>query len=309
MEIDGVEYQRSVMSTGQLATVMPDYEHALQLLSVKYNVDYGIRFEDEFLRQPGIGEVLQRVVRERDRLGPVLMPSTGQLAIRAACSERGLVDKYGTNNLYAEDSQTGTFRCPFHGAFRLDVIKDAHRFQFNCQLFNLILGWFYEAVNFAWIEICGSDYAGFWQEQLLWRFLKKPAMINYTPLVSDWGGSKMSKSVYLQPTAYEYLKLAGQEYLLNYGVLRREGRNLEPLLKQVELWVGEPYRLFRGYSIHDMHNAVPRRTNAAWNHPASHPVVIHVVDPSSTLPSLHSTSNNHFDISIYSLPPIKLIQN
>jgi len=36
-------------------------------------------------------------------------------------------------------------------------------------------------------------------------------------------------------------------------VLQREGRSLDPFLREVELWVNEPYRLFRGYSLHYMH--------------------------------------------------------
>jgi hypothetical protein len=112
------------------------------------------------------------------------------------------------------------------------------------------MGLFYEQVDYGGIEICGSDYAGFWQEQLLWRFLSKPAIVVYTPLISDWSGSKVSKSLYLQSTAYDYLRQAGLEYLLSYDILRLEGRNLNVLWREIEKWVDEPYRLFRGYGLH-----------------------------------------------------------
>ena len=74
--------------------------------------------------------------------------------------------------------------------------------------------------------------------------MTKPAIIVYTSLIADWSGSKVSKSLYLQKTAYDYLIKAKQEYLLNYQTLRREGRDLTVLWKEVELWVDEPYRLF-----------------------------------------------------------------
>jgi hypothetical protein len=186
-------------------------------------------------------------------LATYLAQSTGRLAIRAECPSCGLVDKYGVNNVYADDNSSVSFECPYHGRFEYSVANEPSKFQFNCQLFNLVLGRFYERAPYNWIEICGSDYAGFWQEQLLWRFLKEPAVIVYTPLISDWSGSKVSKSLYLQKTAYEYLRKAGQEYLLNYRVLRSEGKDLTILWQEVEFWVDEPFRLFRGYSIHYIH--------------------------------------------------------
>jgi hypothetical protein len=186
-------------------------------------------------------------------LGKHLMPSTGILALRAPCPTCGLVDKYGVNNVYSKECTSVSFSCPHHDRFVYTTEEDSHRFQFNCQLFNLVLGMFYEQVDYGWIEICGSDYAGFWQEQLLWRFLSKPAIIVYTLLISDWSGSKVSKSLYLQRTAYDYFRKAGQEYLLSYDVLRREGRDTAMLWKEIERWVNEPNRLFRGYSLQYIH--------------------------------------------------------
>ncbi|EAS36239.3 uncharacterized protein CIMG_01593 [Coccidioides immitis RS] len=150
------------------------------------------------------------------------------------------------NNIYSQGGSTVSFECPRHGRFNYNVDSDSHRFQFNCQLFNLVIGRYYERASYNYIEVCGSDYAGFWQEQLLWRFLVKPILIVYTPLISDWSGSKVSKSLYLQQTAYDYLKKAGQEYLLSYQVFRQEKRDFTVLLREIECWVDEPYRLFRG---------------------------------------------------------------
>ena len=78
-------------------------------------------------------------------------------------------------------------------------------------------------------------------------------IIVYTPLISDWSGSKVSKSLYLQKAAYDYLYQAGQEYLLSYAVFRTEGRDLNVLWQEIEKWVEEPYRLFRGYGLHYLH--------------------------------------------------------
>ncbi|KAF0314911.1 hypothetical protein GQ607_017855 [Colletotrichum asianum] len=163
------------------------------------------KMEEEFLSNKEIPSVLRDIILKRDFFGKYLAPERNSLAIRAACPKCGLVDKYGTKNVYADDGLSVSFECPDHGRFSYSTQTDANRFQFNCQLFNLVLALFYERVPYNYIETCGSDYAGFWQEQLMWRFLSKPTIIVYTPLISDWSGSKVSKSLYLQNTAYDYL--------------------------------------------------------------------------------------------------------
>jgi len=251
--IDGIVYQKSLRDKGKFQKYLPSYVEIASELANRYKVHHRIRMEEEFLSNPEIPGVLHDVVTKREFFGKALAPGGGSLAIRAGCPECGLVDKYGVNNVYSEDGSIVTFKCPSHGLYTCSIQTESNRFQFNCQLFNLVLGLFYERTSYNWIEICGSDYAGFWQEQLLWRFLSKPAIIVYTPLISDWSGSKVSKSLYLQEDAHRYLCEAGLEYLLNYEVCRREKKDLRVLWKEVELWVDEPYRLFRGYSVHYLH--------------------------------------------------------
>jgi hypothetical protein len=253
MDINGVRYQKSLRDTGELAKYLPQYEELLKILSKKYNVKYELRFEEGFLQQPGMSNIIQRIVQERVELGKYLMPSNGRLSFRAACPKCGLTDKGGIKNEYSEDGSEITFLCPEHGKFKLNVHNDTPKLQYNTQLLNLIMGRYYEQVDYNWIEVCGSDYAGFWQEQLLWRFLSKPVIIVYTPLIVDWSGSKISKSAYLQRTAYDYLIKAGLEYLLSYDVFRQQHKDLNVLWKEIELWFDEPYRLFRSYSLHYMH--------------------------------------------------------
>lgn len=250
---NGVVYQKSLRDTGRFQEYLPDYQELLDALSQRYDMPYRLRFEEEFMDNPEIPGVLQDIIRNRSMLGPKLAPSTGAIAVRAACPDCGLVDKYGAKNNYAEDGTSVSFECPDHGRFSFSTLRDVQQFQFNCQTYNLVMGLFYERVPFNYIEICGSDYAGFWQEQLLLRFLSNPILIVYTPLIVDWSGLKVSKSLYLQDTAYDYLRRAGQEYLLNYRILRSTGKNISLLWDEVERWVDEPYRLFRAYSLHYLH--------------------------------------------------------
>ena len=90
--------------------------------------------------------------------------------------------------------------------------------EYNTPLRNLIRGLVYsidnqdETVDYEWLRITGSDYAGFYQEQLLYKTtdllgysVSKLPMILYAPLVTDWSGAKLSKSLYVKEGAYTYL--------------------------------------------------------------------------------------------------------
>jgi hypothetical protein len=155
-EINDAKYQRSLRDTGGFQRYLPEHRHILQLLADEYAVEYRLRLEEEFLRQPELSRVIRGVIKNRSTLGKYLMPSTGTLALRASCPTCGLVDKYGANNVYAEDGSSVSFQCPHHGRFSYDMRTETHRVQFNCQLFNLVMGLFYEQVDYGWIEICGA---------------------------------------------------------------------------------------------------------------------------------------------------------
>jgi hypothetical protein len=241
---------------------MGGYEELLDYFSQRFGVKYRLRYEREFFSQPGMAAIITQIVKERDKLSKALSPSSdGTLVIRTPCPQCGLVDKYGSRNEYDDEGHIVTFFCPEHGTFQLDIRADCSKLQCNAQTSNLAIFRHYETITeYNYIEICGSDYAGFWQEQMLWRHVTKPPLIVYVPLITDWSGGKLSKSLYLQPTAYDYLKKAGLEYMLNYEVFKQEGRDLAPLCDEVELWVDEPFRLFRTYTVHYMKLVFEGRT-------------------------------------------------
>ena len=59
------------------------------------------------------------------------------------------------------------------------------------------------------------------------------------PLILDWSGSKLSKSLYVSNGAYEYLKEAGMGYLLSFEEMKKTGRRIEVLFREVEGWLGD----------------------------------------------------------------------
>lgn len=258
-EHDGIIFQKGLRTLDRLNGPLRDLNEFLEKLKEISGVDFCVRSEEQFLRLDGITDVVARIVKERQALALTLAPHTGHLAIRSACPhpDCGLVDKKGVENVYDDKNALIRFACPLHGSFHVHF-KEPWRLQFNSQLFGLLIARYYENHDRGYIQVCGSDYAGFWMEQLLWRHIAKPLVIVYTPLITDWSGSKISKSLYLRDGAYDYLKSAGQDYLLSWGQFKSEESRFKALWEEVEGWVREPYRLFRCYSLQYMHMVFSR---------------------------------------------------
>lgn len=74
------------------------------------------------------------------------------------------------------------------------------------------------------------------------------SMIFYAPLVLDWSGAKMSKSLYVKEGAYSDIPVA----FINYKYLKEKyGLNgLKKLYSIVSNWFENPYMLFRHYTIY-----------------------------------------------------------
>lgn len=81
------------------------------------------------------------------------------------------------------------------------------------------------------VRITGSDYAGMYQEALLYRPLagwsratglaagRTPHII-YAPLIVDWSGAKLFKSLYVRDGGYQAMELFGTEGLCSFAQLK-----------------------------------------------------------------------------------------
>lgn len=235
------------------------YSELLELLRGFTDVDYTIRRQSDFNSQQGISPILRRIVQNKETLGPILDPERGLLRMRVACSDCELTDKKGINNKYHDDRMESY--CPEHGWFETSFDDESSKFEYNTPLRNLIRGIVYgsdnqnEAVPFEWMRVTGSDYAGYYQEQLLYRaasILGTPAeelpAIVYAPLVVDWSGAKLSKSLYVKENAYKDLP----QYLINYDKFRekRGEGGVRKMFNEVSSWLEDSFKLFRSYSVY-----------------------------------------------------------
>jgi len=224
--------------------------------------------------------VVERVVKNREMLGPLLAPDKGVLAMRAACPQEGcgLAEKHGLHNEYTvhpSGSVTISFLCPDHGRHEIITSNpdEVTKLEFNTPLRNLVRSIAYaldtvdsrkdvakgkeERVH---IRVTGSDYTGFYSEQMFWRAWLmlglaelSPPVVLYAPLIIDWAGSKISKSLYVKTGAYEYLHERGMDYLLSFEEMKKRGKDPLVLFRLVESWVKEPKKLFRCFSAEYLH--------------------------------------------------------
>ncbi|RDB30500.1 hypothetical protein Hypma_007255 [Hypsizygus marmoreus] len=290
---EGIQYQRSQRFTKAHHGLLPDYEEVMCTAAafVGGEIRYVVRNQETLTSLPSMPVIIDAMIRDRERLGLELAPETGGLAMRRACPHEGcgLAEKHGRKNKYSfapSGAAVIEFHCPEHGYH--SVMTSEHRevatLEFNTPLRNLVRAFAYgidtarsRAAAFSkesggeaervrvHMRVTGADYTGTYSDQLLWRQLMlmsmtepvfkgiAPPVIAYAPLIQDWAGSKLSKSLYVENGAYEYLKERGMGYMVSFAEMKRQGRDQRILYREVETWVEDPKKLFRPYSIDYLH--------------------------------------------------------
>lgn len=257
--INNIKYQKSLKETAELDNNMEEYIEIMDYLKHRSTIDYEIRYQSEFNSQKEIKEILKLILENRSFLEKQLDPKYNKLRIRMACPKCGWTDKNSINNQYRKNNIL--FYCPEHGEYTIDISKETDRLEYNFPLRNLIRGICYSKINhndnydYQIIRITGSDYAGFYQEEMRYKTASvlgikahELPIIIYAPLVTDWSGAKISKSLYVKKDAYDYLPKA----FVNYDGLKKEYgyKGLDILYSIIESWVNNPSMLFRSYTIY-----------------------------------------------------------
>ena len=292
-EHEGIMYQRSQRYTQAHRSLLPDYEEIIQSAAdfVGGTIPYEISDQTSLTTMPCIPRIIDAIVADRERLGRELAPTTKALGMRCACPRLGCgwTEKHGRKNQYSVDASgiaTISFYCPDHGYHSITTSNpaDVARLEFNTPLRNLVRAFAFgidttvsreaartttgagkeQARECVHMRVTGADYAGTYSDQLLWRQLLllpsaaglgyiTPPVIAYAPLVQDWAGSKLSKSLYVKEGAYKYLRDTGMGYLLSFSEMKANGRDHRILFGEVARWLEEPKKLFRSYSIDYIH--------------------------------------------------------
>lgn len=254
--IDNIEYQKSLKYDG--LTFLPVYEELLNNLGKYHKIPFEIRSQEAFNKSSCVHDIINNVIMNHEKTDMFLAPDTQNLRIRIACPKCGRSDKKAKNLKIQKHTLFSV--CPFHGEFSVDYSTSPQLLEYNTPLRNLIRQLLYmqesidSTIDYCWIRLTGSDYAGFYQEQTLYKAaaalgysIKHLPIIVYAPLVTDWSGAKLSKSLYVKKNAYKDLP----KYLLDYNslidVFGLEG--LHFLAQITDDWINNPYKLFRSYSV------------------------------------------------------------
>jgi hypothetical protein len=291
--LQGIAYQRSQRHTQAYHSYLPDYEEIMRSAAdfVGGDIPYKIFTQENLTTMPSIPRIINAIVKDRKRLGNELAPVSHSLAMRCACPHQGcgLAEKHGRMNKYLVDASgvaTISFHCPDHGDHTITTSNpaDVGRLEFNTPLRNLVraeafgihtinsreaahnalaVGEGEKICEYVHMRVTGSDYAGMYSEQLLFRQLPllsasglgaiPTPVIAYAPLVLDWAGSKLSKSLYVKEGAYKYLQEAGMGYLLSFADMKESGRDHRILFGEVARWLEDPKKLFRSYTVNYLH--------------------------------------------------------
>ena len=256
---DGLQYQRSHRSTNAHQKFLPDYKELMSQLSTRYGVEVHITTQHDLMSSPYLCDVLLEILSVERDIRSELAPEKEALALRRACPVPGcgIAEKHGIRNRYHLNGRHSTieFYCPDHGYHQVSLSNpdEVKTIEMNTPLRNLVRTRIYAkdtedsrkdpgAPLRMHMKVTGADYAGFYQEQLLWRQLSRlpnptPPVVFYTPLITDWAGSKISKSLYVKDGAYKYLKDTNMEYVLSYEKMKEHGVDIEKVFDLIEEWM------------------------------------------------------------------------
>ena len=81
--------------------------------------------------------------------------------------------------------------------------------------------------------------------RLGYSYKDRPVRV-FTPIIEDWSGAKLSKSVYVEKGKYEYLPDGFLNFVRFKEQFGEEG--IEKLWNEVCSWVEEPKKLLRNYT-------------------------------------------------------------
>lgn len=212
--INNIRYQKNLVATGTLKKFWEEYVDILEYMKKKTLIDYEIRYQYQFNGEKETKNAIKKILINRKTVAERLDQKYKKLRMRMPCPVCGLTDKNSINTRFFDNIIE--FYCPYHGYYRINVSKDISKLEYNSPLRNLIRAMVYTQINnseeydYQIFRVTGSDYAGFYQEELRYKLASylgmeahKMSMIFYAPLIVDWSGAKLSKSLYVEKNAYE----------------------------------------------------------------------------------------------------------
>lgn len=108
-------------NTGKINNNFNDYMEILDYFKAIDNVDYLIRFQSEFNKQPYIYPIVEKLIEKQDDISKTLDPKYKKLRIRVACPCCGLADKNSLTTKFIGENIYSY--CPEHGRYLYVLVQ------------------------------------------------------------------------------------------------------------------------------------------------------------------------------------------
>ena len=264
IEINNVLYSKSLENSyinneTKLERNMKSFKEVLDMISSLSNVDYEIRSYRTFQQNIHLRKALTEILQNKDEFAQLLNPSKGTLHVRTECSKCKLVDKKCVHTNYNSNENCIIIEsyCPIHGNYQVVFSVDNDTYlDVNTQLRDLLKGVVInkedQANNCLTVMLDGGDWSGTWSQRIHCEGLMKLAHSQvpirlFAPMILDWSGAKLSKSLYITDTSYFANSVAftnWKDFNSTYGI-----KGIEILWNEVKNWADSPKKFFRNYSV------------------------------------------------------------
>ncbi len=269
VDIDGKKYQYP-LSYSEINSKQHDYiiflnefNRLMSFLSDKTGVDYKSRSYFDFQADPKFRMHLIKMLSAKNSFRDILSPNDNNIHVRFPCPTCGLIEKASDSLtiLSIEEELNNvhlSMKCPLHGTHMLHYsIKNDAYIDTGTSVRDVLkvaaLSTADESDKLT-VMLDGSDWGGAWAwnisgfgaVKLDVPYERLPVRY-FSPAILDGAGAKFSKSIFVSSDTYKYLP---RELLDSSLLWEKYGDAIFcDLLDEVRLWVSNPSRFFRNYSI------------------------------------------------------------
>lgn len=232
------------------------YVPLLGWLQKNTGIEYRTRRYKQFQAETAVRKATIEICNNQ-QIKTLLSPHDHKLHIRAECPVCGNIDKLMKQTSIvplSDDCFIIESHCILHGSYSVEIRKDNNGyFEANTQIRDIAKGAlmddYYKMRNLMGVMFDGGDWGGTWTHFVHCMSLQK---LNYqipirlfSPLILDWSGGKLSKSIYRNNPNDITNALENYETFLNtYGE-----QGLFIILNEVAEWVSLSKKFFRNYSL------------------------------------------------------------
>jgi S-adenosylmethionine/arginine decarboxylase-like enzyme len=236
--------------------ITTDYIPLLKWISAESGINYSTRLYHDFQKEAAVRTALIAICNDREFFELLLNPSDKKLQIRPECPVCYSTDKSLKKTKITDICPSGfkiSSHCEDHGAYSFDISEsDSNFIYMNTQLRDIVKGALmasYSNDNIIGVMFDGGDWGGAWTHHVHCKSMQRlkcqiPPRL-FAPIILDWSGGKLSKSIYLDDV------MTQDNPIENYKIfMEKYGDNgLLCIYKEVKEWLSDPKKFFRNYSL------------------------------------------------------------